>query len=459
MELLAEFKGDCDGLFLKLDKQSQADIPYDKTDQGYKAYWGKSKNDAEGDDDDENSDPDAYFYFQMTYTITGQQGETNTKTETFISESSMQLPFGAYSANHMIFGTARGAGNSFPIAGPSSPYYSLGGGSYGFLEGNLEYSPGGISAIPSNGGAPLPLDPDGNPIKNKKEKVVVKRLNPEGGEDEVKTIDRDTKPTDAVFICEDCEEHCVLMVRKKTDKFAVGICICNSEEDYVAMKAQIKAELVNELPPMIQDRIKAQNLPTLKTEVTNTVREGFTTDVNAAREQIATDIKGDTEFSQSLAEKVKQDLMEDVEFNTHISSICYAAMREEVWKTEYFVFLDGNELATRLIAGLSDATKLAALKTKLGIVPVAPTPSPSPTPSDPNKLTANGYEWTIGKDMGGVEVVSVSRTALTGDNLSTLTNSASAIVTALLAKFPGKNFSVTSSNQMMGGYSYSIDQY
>jgi hypothetical protein len=56
-------------------------------------------------------------------------------------------------------------------------------------------------------------------------------------------------------------------------------------------------------------------------------------------------------------------------------------------------------------------------------------------------------------------VSSVSRTAQANDNLSTLTNSASAIVTALIAKFPGKNFSVTSSSQSSGTYTYSIDQY
>ena len=103
MELLAEYKEGCDGLFLKLDKDSQKDIPYDEIDRGYKAYWG-SESSSDGDDD---GDSDAYFTLEMTYTITGQQGKVNTTTSGYSSDGGLRLPFGAYVSNNALYATHR----------------------------------------------------------------------------------------------------------------------------------------------------------------------------------------------------------------------------------------------------------------------------------------------------------------------------------------------------------------
>jgi hypothetical protein len=255
----------------------------------------------------------------------------------------------------------------------------------------------------------------------------------------------------AWFQCDDCDNHCVLLVRQKTDKFQQGICICkDKEEDLEEMKARIKAELLQELPPIVQTRIKAQDLPGLKTEVSQDLDQKIAT----AKSEIKSELEGDESFKAGLKDQIKSELLADSAFMQSLTEQVTQAIQEESFKTQYFEFLNGNKIAEIITASLSEESKLNALKTKLGITP---TNDPN-SPSDPNKLTANGYEWTIAKDTAG-EVTSVSRTAQPNDNLSTLTNSGSAIVTALKAKFTGKNFSVTSSSQSAGTYTYSIDQY
>ena len=486
MELLAEYKGDCDGLFLKLDKDGQESIPYDEKDQGYKAYWGTDE--SSDDDDDDATDTNNINGALVHYTETRYATDVNaaySRSKSVILDGQEPPVFAWIDSFTTEWGNS---GTSLMFAsGPSPSGTSL----TTIDQEDGVYSGASVSYLYSDGSSSPPKD-TGNPNDPPKPKVIVKRLKEDKTEETIATIPRPAKPTEAVFICEDCEINCILLIRKKTDKFAVGICICNKEEDWILTKAQVKAELLKELPPIIQARLKAQEIPTVKTEVKTELREAFSTDISGAAANIKSELKADDEFKGSLIETVKQGLEEDIEFRTYITSTIYEALRLPAWKenfmseiktellsdleflgsitertksqiqlaefkTPYFEFLDGNKIADIIIASLADATKLASLKTKLGIT--ATDPNKPPNPADSNKLTANGYEWQIGKDMAGVEIASVYRTALTGDNLSTLANSGSAIVTALLQKFPGKNFSVTSSSQMMGSYSYSIDQY
>lgn len=485
MELLAEYKEGCDGLFLKLDKDAQNDIPYDEKDQGYKAYWG-SDNEPDADDDNDDGNSPQCGYYIVNYTITGLQQTDSAITRSSTFEDYGCEPYFAWASDGKLF-IQKDNSEAFVAAGPYNPWNSRG---EPVPDQNLEIGGVSVSKVLPDGSSSPPKD-TGNPNDPPKPKIIVKRIKEDKTEETIATIPRPTKPTEAVFICEDCEINCVLLIRKKTDKFAVGICICNKEEDWILTKAQVKAELLQELPPIIQARLKAQDIPAVKAEVKTEVREAFSTDISGAAANIKSELKADDEFKGSLIETVKQGLEEDIEFRTHISGIVYECLRDPrflegfmsqikteilsdsvfigsitertkseislaAFKTPYFQFLDGNKIADIIIASLADASKLNALKTKLGITGSSP---PTNSTGAENKLTANGYEWTIGKGMDGVEVSSVSRTVQTGDDLSTLANSGSSIVTALLQKFPGKNFSVTSSTQFMGSYSYSIDQY
>ena len=268
------------------------------------------------------------------------------------------------------------------IAGPYSPYYVASDGGSAFLPGYLSISPGGVSAIPLNGGAPIPLGPDGMPPQKKS--VIVKRIKEDKTEETIATIPRPAKPTEAVFICEDCEINCVLLIRKKTDKFAFGICICNKEEDWILTKAKIKAELLQELPPIIQARLKAQEIPAVKSEVKTEVREAFNADISEAKTNIANEIKADDEFKETISEKVKQDLMVDIEFESYLSGTIYEALRLPAYVAGLMIDIKAELLSDSAFINnlmskaktdlLSDSAFLASLKTKLGI-----TNSPTPT--------------------------------------------------------------------------------
>lgn len=403
MELLAEYKEGCDGLFLKLDKDAQNDIPYDEIDRGYKAYWG-SDSSSDGDDAGD-SDPDAYFYLQMTYTITGQQGEETTTSHIYQSESGLKTPFGSYVSDHALYAThGNSDGLGMYITGPHNPYYIASDGGQAPLPGNLSISPGGISAIPVNGGPPIPLGPDGKPPNNKS--VIVKRIREDKTEETIATIPRPTKPTEAAFVCEDCEINCVLLIRKKTDKFAFGICICNKEEDWILTKAQVKAELLKELPPIIQARLKAQEIPAVKAEVKTEVREAFSTDISGAKETITNEIKADVGFKEFLAEKAKNDLMDDIEFTSYIEATMYQALRlpayvENLMSEIKAELLSDSAFLENLTSKsktdlLSDSAFLASLKTKLGITDPPPTGTGTTGTSGGNPMTPSGTTPTTG---------------------------------------------------------------
>ncbi len=254
----------------------------------------------------------------------------------------------------------------------------------------------------------------------------------------------------AAFLCEDCENNCVLVIKQKTHNFQQGICFCkDNEEDLEEMKARIKAELLQELPPIVQTRMKAQDLPNLKTEV----GQGLDQKIATAKSEIKSELETDEAFKSGLKDQIKNEILADPAFLQSLVEQVTQAIQEEDFKAQYFEFLNGDKIAEIITESLTEESKLNALKTKLGITPA----NNQNQPSDPNKLIANGYEWTIAKT--GEEVSSVSRTAEANDNLSTLANSGVAIGTALRTKFPGKNFNVMSGTQSAGTYTYSIDQY
>ena len=571
MELLAKRKGECDGLFLKLD-DTQHEIQGEEGTEEYSAFWDPTAGGGGGGSPTDPASPSppipppppgcqTYGYL-CEYASGGRiylyrHERVTPEAPTWVQDTSGRLGLRFRLADYGQIDAFTGSDPPQLIARiyryqitNTTEYvhiYTLNGNQVGTGQGPIRaiYScltpPAERLGPPTN---PPPPDDGGGDGGNPVGAVVIQSV--KGGiSKQIQTIAHPSKPSTASFLCEDCEPNCILLTRKQGDKYASGLCICKDNQEVEDMKDKIKAELLTELPPIVQTRIKAQDVGPLKKEIKDELKEELpplivkvlkeevpetldsdvyiqkhvgvdTVDkdgkpviappkplttvasnikdallknpefleapslikaIETVIQEQVPEVKDSIEYSKhvgilddkgkeikipdpdnpegppipaiptitNVVSNVKDILVKDSEFLNALWSDIESRLLTQEFKISLFT---GDEIATLLADSLNDESKLAALKAKLGIA--APQ-------ADANKLTANGYEWTITKDTAGA-VVSVSRVAKAGDNLSLLTNSSSAIVTALVAKFPGKSFAVTSSTQNAGTYFYSIDQ-
>lgn len=527
MEKLAEFKQPCADLFLHLGPEWQTDIPTTEEGEGAIAYWGEIGSSGNPDDPPPGDPPPNEESQLIEVRITakrdpvqrGLQGNVPTwftpssnssssaeisvirrispYSNVFLGPStrfeSREYPFANWSDSfrESVKNTVQGLytrsinGESLiPLYIEASHNYWLVVGSYGapewvlyrpLIEWTVEVSNGDGTFSPFN---PAPR-PDPPPPATPKKGIIVKEKR--GGQEiAVKTIPRDSKPSNAEFKCESCEQNCVLIVRAKSDGTAKGICFCKEglteEEEKVACE-KCKAELLKELPAIVVTKVKAELLTGFKKETKDEIKPELTQEIKGSfdgefKERIPETLP-EAEYAESpnaassnLVGNVKSALLKDETFLDAIWTAVAAEFAKPENQEELFQSFTGEKIADRIIE-ISDTDKLKALGAKLIDAIVSVTDDAklktlkdklAAPNNDPNKLTANGVEWTISKVADKVD--SVSYVAKDGDSVSTLSNSGSAIITALKAKFAGKNFTIESinANPTTKTYTYNINE-
>lgn len=526
MEKLAEFKQPCADLFLHLGPDWQTDIPTTEEGEGAIAYWGDIGSEGNPSDPNPNDPPPNQeaqlvrvritakrdpvqrgFRGNVTSWFTPSSNSSSTSdisviryispySDVFLGPSnrfeSREYPFANWSDSfrEAVSNTVQGLytrsinGEALvPLYIEASHSYWLVTGPYGAPEWVL-YRPlieWTVQRIDDNGNLspfnpiPRPEPPPNTPKKG----IVVKEIR-NGSEHTVKTISRDSKPQNAEFKCESCEQNCVLMVRRKSDGTAKGLCICKeglSEEEEKVACEKCKAELLKELPAIVVTKVKAELLTGFKKETKDEIKPELTQEIKGSfdgefKERIPETLP-EAEYAESpnaassnLVGNVKSALLKDETFLDAIWTAVAAEFAKPENQEELFQSFTGEKIADRIIE-ISDTDKLKALGAKLIDAIVSVTDDAklktlkdklAAPNNDPNKLTANGVEWTISKVADKVD--SVSYVAKDGDSVSTLSNSGSAIITALKAKFAGKNFTIESinANPTTKTYTYNINE-
>ncbi|MGL5063018.1 MAG: hypothetical protein ACRC62_23825 [Microcoleus sp.] len=515
MEKLAEFKQPCADLFLHLGPEWQTDIPTTEDGEGAIAYWGTISNSGNEDDAPPSPPPvpiDPSTLASVIVRITVQFAQRAERITSFPNgfwayeggfspESKLMTvhPMTKFSLESLGSPVQMWAGRE------QTQILELWGTSFNGEREQIGFrakrrSPNGMDLyywnpvsfvveVQDEGGnygpytpLPNPSDPpDNNNPPPPKKGIIVKEIRG-GSEHEVKNIPRENKPDNAEFKCQSCEQNCVLMVRKKSDGTAKGICICKeglSEEEEKMACEKCKAELLKELPEIVVTKVKAELLTGFKKETKEEIKPELTQEIKGSfdgefKERIPETLP-ESEYAESpnaassnLVGNVKSALLKDETFLDAIWTAVAAEFAKPETQEELFQSFTGEMIADRIIE-ISEAEKLKALGAKLIDAIVAVTDdaklktlkdklaAPN-TNNDPNKLTANGFEWTIAKVADKVETVSY--VAKDGDSVGILSNSGSAIVTALKAKFAGKNFTIESinTNPTTKTYTYNINE-
>ncbi|MGL5062195.1 MAG: hypothetical protein ACRC62_19645, partial [Microcoleus sp.] len=414
MEKLAEFQQPCADLFLYLGPNWQTDIPTTEEGEGAIAYWGTLANPGDDDDDDETPDPSNKVYAYVHVDVTYSNGSKRSTS----SEGAMELPVGVWAGSG---GTVLWADGAVLF---SAYIERLGQPPLGISSIAVRTVADGREIPESEGGG----NQHGKPPKPPKTGITVKEKR--GGQEvAVKTIPRDSKPDNAEFKCESCENNCVLMVRTKSDGTAKGICICkdglNEEEEKVACE-KCKAELLKELPEIITTKIKAELLQQFKQETKEEVKPELAAEIKGSFEgeinNRVPEALPPAQYSErpegqgsNLVNNVKSALLKDETFLDAIWTAVAAELEKPEFQEELFQSFTGEKIADRIIE-ISDTDKLKALGAKLIDAIVSVTDEAklktlkdklaAPSNNDPNKLTANGFEWTITKVADKVETVS-----------------------------------------------------
>ncbi len=414
--------------------------------KGAIAYWEDGLPDPDKDPPPEDDKTImVYGSWSITYTFDGES-----RTSFGSTEGSRPFPLSAVVVNEGMGDKVvivDGLGGRMTDWGPRS---------------NSDFSPisgvsvSGVSMIREDDGKPIePPPPPDNPEEPPETFIVMKAILKNGEEAEIGREPFEEKPEQCWIACEDCEEHCVRMVRNPGDTYEQSLCVCKEEArepkpDEEQMKARIKAELLVEIPPIVIARFKATEegrfidkvaqgahkliKPDLKDIVETILAETDDEGVSFLESVILKALDTDVENLPNLYSSLKTKLIADSEVLDGL---------KESLNTDKYTFKS-------LIAQLDDKN-ITELRTKMKI-PLNPDDPKNPSNND---LTANGFKWQVVKN--GTAIDKVQKTVEPADNLTALLNCGDAITTALQAKY-SKRFSVDSSLQSDGKVIFEVSE-
>jgi hypothetical protein len=416
--------------------------------KGAIAYWedGLPEPD-EGPPPEDDKPIMVYGSWVITYTFDGE-----TITSSGSTEGSMAYPLMALIEPYEVDGAGivrivDGLGNRMTVWGPRS---------------NSDFSPitgvsvSGISMTREDNGLPIePPPPPDVPEEPPETFIVMKAILKNGEEKELGREPFEEKPKQAWIACEDCEEHCVRMVKNPGDTYEDSLCLCKDEAkepepDEENMKDRIKAELLVEIPPIVIARFKATEEERFIDRVAQGAHKLIKPDLKDIVETILseTDDEGvsvlesivlkalDTEIDNlpNLYASLKTKLIADADLLTGV---------KEALTTDKYTFKS-------LIAQLDDKN-ITELRTKMKI-PLNPDDPKNPSNND---LTANGFKWQVVKN--GTAIDKVQKTIEPADNITALLNCGDAIAAALQSKY-SKQFSIDSSLQSDGKVTFDVSE-